>query len=98
MISLRNVCKSYQRGDVHVPVLKNISLKVHGGETIGIVGESGTGKTTLGKIIVGIEKPTAGEIFFHGKPLTKETIPGFRRKVQMLFQDPEGSLNPKKTI
>jgi peptide/nickel transport system ATP-binding protein len=100
-LEVRNIEKTYESGVFSKKpksVLKNISLKVHGGQTLGIVGESGIGKTTLGKIIVGIEKPTAGEIYFHGKPLTKEIISGFRRKVQMLFQDPEGSLNPKKTI
>jgi peptide/nickel transport system ATP-binding protein len=100
-LEVRNLAKTFESGmfaKKPKSVLKNISLKVHKGQTLGIVGESGTGKTTLGKILVGIEKPTAGEILFHGKPLTKETISGFRRKVQMLFQDPEGSLNPKKTI
>jgi len=83
------------------PVLDNISFKIHEGQTYGIVGESGTGKTTLGKIIAAIEKPTSGEIFFRGNALaqmTREEFLHFRKKVQMLFQDPEGSLNPKKTI
>jgi peptide/nickel transport system ATP-binding protein len=100
-LEARNIEKTYESGvfaKKPKTVLKDISFKVHEGQTLGIVGESGTGKTTLGKIIMGIEKPTAGEIFFQGKLLTKETISDFRRKVQMLFQDPEGSLNPKKTI
>jgi peptide/nickel transport system ATP-binding protein len=83
------------------PVLDDISFKVQKGQTFGIIGESGTGKTTLGKIIAAIEKPTSGEIFFQGHSLAKmkkEEFLHFRRKVQMLFQDPEGSLNPKKTI
>ena len=82
-------------------VLQNISFDVPEGRTFGIVGESGTGKTTLGKIIAALESPSSGEILFHGRALTrirKEEFSFFRRKVQMLFQDPEGSLNPKKTI
>jgi len=82
-------------------ILENISFKVQGSQTFGIVGESGAGKTTLGKIIAAIEKPTGGQIFFQGRPLremTKREFSIFRKKVQMMFQDPEGSLNPKKTI
>jgi peptide/nickel transport system ATP-binding protein len=103
-LEVRNIAMIFESGVFAKnpkSVLKNISLKVHTGETFGIIGESGTGKTTLGKIMVGIEKATAGEIFFHGKSLdkmTKKAFSGFRHKVQMLFQDPESSLNPKKTI
>lgn len=82
-------------------ILENISFEVRRGQTFGIVGESGTGKTTLGKIIAAIEKPTGGQTLFQGRPLSKMTkreFSVFRKKVQMLFQDPEGSLNPKKTI
>ncbi|UCE41634.1 MAG: ABC transporter ATP-binding protein [Candidatus Aminicenantes bacterium] len=103
-LEVRNIAKTFESGvfaKKPKSVLENISLKVHLGQTFGIVGDSGSGKTTLGKIMVGIEKATTGQILFYGKPLekmTKEAFSGFRRKVQMLFQDPEGSLNPKKTI
>jgi peptide/nickel transport system ATP-binding protein len=103
-LDVRNISKIYQRGLFsrnYKSILKDISFKVEKGQTFGIVGESGTGKTTLGKIIAAIEKPTAGEIFFRGNPLNKkktEELPFIRRKIQMMFQDPEGSLNPKKTI
>jgi peptide/nickel transport system ATP-binding protein len=103
-LEVRNIAKTFEPGVFtkrSKPVLKNISFKVHLGQTYGIVGESGTGKTTLGKIIAGIEKATTGEIFFHGqslKKMTGEAFADYQRKVQMLFQDPEGSLNPKKTI
>jgi peptide/nickel transport system ATP-binding protein len=103
-LEVRNIAKTFESGVIAKKpksVLTNISFKVHSGQTFGIIGDSGTGKTTLGKIIVGIEKATTGKIFFHGKSLaemTKHTSLGFRRKVQMLFQDPEASLNPKKTI
>jgi peptide/nickel transport system ATP-binding protein len=103
-LEVHNIAKTYESGIIRKKsksVLDNISFEVHEGQTFGIVGESGTGKTTLGKIIAVIEKPTSGEIFFHGVPIArmkKEEFLHFRRKVQMLFQDPEGSLNPKKTI
>ena len=103
-LEIRRVAKTFESGlfaKKPKPVLKNISFKVYSGRTFGIVGESGTGKSTLAKIMVGLEKATCGEIFFHGESLdrmTKKALSGFRRQVQMLFQDPEGSLNPKKTI
>lgn len=103
-LEIRHVSKTFASGFVakkQKPVLENISFNVHAGRTFGIIGESGIGKTTLGKIIAAIEQPTSGEILFHGNPLarmSKEAFAIFRRKVQMLFQDPEGSLNPKKSI
>ena len=103
-LEIRDIAKTFKSGvfaKKPKSVLENISFKVHLGHTFGIVGESGTGKTTIGKIIAAIEQPSSGEIVFHGNALTKMTKAEFsfyRRKVQMLFQDPEGSLNPKKTI
>jgi peptide/nickel transport system ATP-binding protein len=103
-LEVRNIAKTFDSGLLSKkpkPVLKNVSFEVHSGHTFGIVGESGIGKTTLGKIMAGVENATTGEIFFHGESLekmTKEEFSRFRHKVQMLFQDPEGSLNPKKTI
>lgn len=103
-LEIRRISKTFTSGlfaKRQRTVLQNISFDVHEGQTFGIVGESGTGKTTLGKIIASLEEPSTGEILFHGNTLTrmrKEEFSFFRRKVQMLFQDPEGSLNPKKTI
>jgi len=103
-LEIRHISKTFESGLVakkQRSVLENISFDVHEGRTFGIVGESGIGKTTLGKIIAAIEQPTSGEILFHGNTLVrmrKEEFSIYRRKVQMLFQDPEGSLNPKKTI
>lgn len=103
-LELHNISKTYETGLLsrrRLSILKDISFSVHKGQTFGIAGESGTGKTTLGKIIAAIEKPSAGEILFQGKPLgklKKKEFLSFRPRIQMMFQDPEGSLNPKKTI
>lgn len=103
-LEIRDISKAFQTGllkKMSNSILEHISFKVQGGQTFGIVGESGTGKTTLGKIITAIEKPTGGEILFQGhslKEMKKEQFSQFRRKVQMMFQDSESSLNPKKTI
>ncbi len=103
-LEVRDIAKTFESGLLSKKpksVLENISFEVHLGRTFGIVGESGTGKTTIGKIIAAIELPTSGEIVFHGNALAKMKkveFSFFRQKVQMLFQDPEGSLNPKKTV
>jgi len=103
-LEVRNIAKTFESGLLSKKpksILENISFEVHEGRTFGIVGESGAGKTTIGKIIAAIEQPTSGEIVFHGNALAKMKkveFLFFRQKVQMLFQDPEGSLNPKKTI
>ncbi len=103
-LEVQKISKTFRTGlFAHKPenILENVSFKVQGGQTFGIVGESGTGKTTLGKIIAAIEKPSGGQVLYQGQSLnkiTKREFSIFRKKVQMMFQDPEGSLNPKKTI
>lgn len=81
--------------------LQNISFEVNKGETLGIMGESGTGKTTLAKIAAGLEKASDGKIFYEGKDIslmTRKEFSRFRRNVQMVFQNPESSLNPRKSL
>ena len=76
-----------------------VSFFIKKGETLGLVGESGCGKTTVGRTIMHIYKPTGGEILFHGKKIvTKQDILEFRKKVAMVFQDPYSSLNPRMTV
>ena len=77
----------------------DVSFTIKKGETLGLVGESGCGKTTVGRTILHLYKPTAGEVIYDGKPLkTKQDIQAFRQKATMVFQDPYSSLNPRMTV
>ncbi len=84
-----------------LPAVDDVSFKVYPGETLGLVGESGCGKTTLGRTILRLTEATAGEVFFEGKDILKMTpkeLNVVREDVQIIFQDPYSSLNPRMTI
>ncbi len=77
----------------------DVSFFINKGETLGLVGESGCGKTTVGRTILQLYKPTGGEIYYDGKPVkTKRDLKEFRTKATMVFQDPYSSLNPRMTV
>ena len=77
----------------------DVSIAIKKGETLGLVGESGCGKTTVGRTILHLYKPTSGEILYKGKLIKSKTdIKEFRKKATMVFQDPYSSLNPRMTV
>ena len=84
-----------------VHAVNGVDLHVARGETLALVGESGCGKTTTARVVLGLERPTAGRLAFHGTPietLDPEQRARFRRRVQVVFQDSNASLNPRKTL
>jgi peptide/nickel transport system ATP-binding protein len=105
LLELKNVATYFNSskkifyGKEHlVKAVDNVSFKLFEGETLGLVGESGCGKTTLGRTILHLEKATKGEIFYKQKDITnlsKKELKNLRKEVQIIFQDPYSSLNPR---
>ena len=105
LLEIKNLSKGYESKGAHVKALTDVSLTVQKGETIGIVGESGCGKTTLGRCVVRGIDATSGEVLFHTDEGTVDflKIKGaqmrkYRKDIQMIFQDPYASLDPRMTV
>ena len=84
-----------------VKAVDGVSMTIHQGETVGLVGESGCGKTTFGRVILRLEEPTSGEVCFEGENILaydSQQIRMLRKQMQIIFQDPFSSLNPRKTV
>ena len=107
LLEIRNLKKEFiikgawfQKDEV-VKAVNNISFQIFEGETLGLVGESGCGKTTLGRTILHLEKATSGQVLFGGKDITQLSKTGLkklRKDIQIIFQDPFSSLNPRITV
>ena len=103
LLEVKNLKKYYP---VRIGFIKKTDLKavddvsfyIRKGETLGIVGESGCGKTTLGRTVLRLEEPTAGDILYEGKSIIGKNMKEYRKKMQIVFQDPYASLDPRKTV
>ena len=103
IVEVKDLCQFFpvrssigKKGYIHA--VDHVSLKLMSGETFGLVGESGCGKSTLGRTILRLYRPTSGKIFYNGNDITNANMKTYRRKMQMIFQDPSASLNPRMTI
>lgn len=108
LIELNNLSKSYKTSSKKlwgkssiVKAVQNVSLQLYSGESFGLVGESGCGKSTTGQLLMQLIKPTNGKVFYKGEDVSQfsaKRLKAWRKEVQIVFQDPYSSLNPAKTI
>ena len=103
VMEVRNLCKHYPSGGRAslTRAVDGVSLVLRPGETFGVVGESGCGKSTLARLMMSLEKPTSGEVFFRGTRIDnmpERQLRALRPRFQMVFQDSGSSLNPRKRV
>ena len=104
VLELRDVSRSFQvKAGVFAPkrtlqAVRGVTLDIRRGDVLALVGESGCGKTTLARLLMGVLEPTQGEILFNGQPISGRPVMERSRHLQAVFQDPYSSLNPRKTI
>ncbi|KGP72789.1 ABC transporter ATP-binding protein [Pontibacillus yanchengensis] len=101
LLQVKGLTKYFKVNKQHLKAVENVSLDIYEGETVGLVGESGCGKSTAGRTIIRLHKPTAGDVYFNGEDINQysgKKLKQLRREIQMIFQDPYASLNPRMTV
>ncbi|MCB1135146.1 MAG: ATP-binding cassette domain-containing protein, partial [Chlamydiia bacterium] len=101
LISTHKLSKTFYVSQQKLVAVAGLDLDIYPGETLGLVGESGCGKSTVGRLLLRLQSPSSGHIFYRDRDLTllsKDDLHPYRRQMQMIFQDPHASLNPRMTI
>lgn len=101
LLEVKNLKKYFDTPGGVLHAVDDVSFRLEKGKTLGVVGESGCGKSTTGRAILRLHEPTGGEVIFEGKDITKlsqQEMRGLRSQMQIIFQDPFASLNPRKTV
>jgi oligopeptide transport system ATP-binding protein len=101
LVEIKDLKKHFRVGRETLKAVDGVSLEINSGETLGLVGESGCGKTTAGRVLVRLYEPSGGEVLFEGKNVHEakdEEGKILNRKMQMIFQDPQASLNPRMIV
>ena len=99
IIEMKNLKKYFPMKKRQVlKAVDNVTMDIYRGEVLSLVGESGSGKTTLGRTVSRLYPKTAGDILVEGKPVESYSVKEFTKKIQMIFQDPQASLNPRMTV
>ncbi|MCH9626230.1 MAG: Oligopeptide transport ATP-binding protein OppF [Chlamydiales bacterium] len=101
LVEIQNISKSFKIGKNNLQAVQNLSLQIFKGETLGLVGESGCGKSTVGRTLIRLHTLTSGKVLFDGDDLSTfsdNEMKQVRRKMQFIFQDPYASLNPRMTV
>src|SRR5215831_11480064 len=97
LLSVRDLRVHFPSKGAVVRAVDGVSFDIAAGETLGLLGESGCGKTTLGRTILRLQRATSGEVLFRGRAVNEDGR-AFRRQIQMIFQDPYASLDPRMTV
>jgi len=101
LVEIQQVSKHFRVSEGTLKAVDHVNLDIYKGETLGLVGESGCGKSTFGKVLMGIYPPTIGKIVYHGKntiEINKKTLFTYSKMAQIIFQDPYSSLDPRMTV
>lgn len=101
LVEIQQVSKYFKVSEGTLKAVDQVNLDIYKGETLGLVGESGCGKSTFGKVLMGIYPPTGGKILYHGKDtleINKSTLFTYSKMAQIIFQDPYSSLDPRMTV
>lgn len=101
LVEIKNVSKHFRVAEGTLKAVNNVNIEIRKGETLGLVGESGCGKSTFGKVLMGIYPPTKGQILYHGAKdmeVKKKNLFSYAKMAQIIFQDPYSSLDPRMTV